>query len=215
MSFDQLQQGARFAWYPSEYSIASQKNTPWHIACDYLSTTLNPEAWQEIKPLIDPVQGPSATQLLRIICKWDQVELIELLYSKYPKLFLTSHQFFVPNKLFLDAYAFPENCEGSRFIIKENNLISGRLATLTAVCLCALYGATCCLEYLLEQGADPNGLDCPNGWSYFKLAGDQIMPVTPLDCAELAGQDDSCLTLEIFGGKTLLKILDEEQYRTY
>lgn len=76
----------------------------------------------------------------------------------------------------------------------------------------ALTGAADSLETLLELGADPNGLESPESWSYLTPSwtpSDQgiIIPVSPMDCALLAGQEDCQQVLEAFCGAPLRELI--------
>jgi hypothetical protein len=63
---------------------------------------------------------------------------------------------------------------------------------------------------LLEYGADPDGLESADSWSYIKLGNGDILPVSPMDCALLGGNEDCQLLLELYGGVTLHEHLTDE-----
>jgi len=68
-------------------------------------------------------------------------------------------------------------------------------------------GSIRCLEALLELGADPNGLDCTTGENWLsRLDGIGMFPVAPLDCAQVAEQEECCLLLELYGGVTVQRL---------
>lgn len=90
---------------------------------------------------------------------------------------------------------------------------------LNAVALCAKQGSILCLEELLSLGADPNGLDCPTAGNRMQLApGEEGIPVTPLDCARIAEQEECCFLLELYGGVTVQRLCglkESEMPRSY
>ena len=88
-----------------------------------------------------------------------------------------------------DKHRFEDYCEIQRLFIAHEV----RRFEQACRCPCAL----------LDLGADPNGLDTPESWSYIKLLNGKILPVSPMDCALLSGQEDCQQALELFGGVSL------------
>ena len=73
-------------------------------------------------------------------------------------------------------------------------------------------GSIRCLEALLELGADPNGLDCTTGGNWLsRVDGIGMFPVTPLDCAQVAEQEECCLLLELYGGVTVQRLCGRKE----
>lgn len=178
----------------------------------YLEETMGPERgsrWlKELDELLDrcALNREDVNLLVRGICREDAPELVELLYPIAAELFLTPWE--------------QDDGQGRRFRPdsppeERSRLAGGRLpplkrlsrwgARLNALALCALMGRAGCLEALLELGADPNGLDMGEEWNLLAFTDDPLaapMPVTPLDCALAAGEEDCALLLELYGGQT-------------
>ena len=93
-----------------------------------------------------------------------------------------------------------------------------KLSVIVPACQVEAY-LPACLEALLELGADPNGLDCTTGENWLsRLDGIGMFPVAPLDCAQVAEQEECCFLLELYGGVTVQRLcglIESEMPRSY
>lgn len=198
----------RFAWYRRETGGESQKDLEWHSTCRWLNENLPPEYARDLANFLRPGGDLRPGELLSQISSCNAAAIVDLLYPRTPGLFLNSQMYDI----------FPLVSAGSAQLPFARTLLQScdpiRTARLSAACLFAVTGAATCLEALLDLGVDPNGLDTPESWSYLQLRNDQILPVSPMDCAQLAGQEDCRLVLELFGGVSLHENLpDQDTYQ--
>lgn len=129
----------------------------------------------------------STRKFFCFLLRYDAAEFVELLFPRYPRLFLDS-----------EFFLFPE--PGPDF---PRPRTAAQVSFLSA---CALTGSVGCLSALLELGADPNGPREPEQWntlepSHFPTGRPAL--VTPLDCARYGGHADCCTLLELYGGETM------------
>ena len=191
----------RFAWYPCENGWETQKDLEARLIKQWLNENLSSQEYSAWRRELLNNESIKPEQLLNAISSHHTPELVELLFPRKPQLFLTARQFTLSHLLLADA------CHPTFSPEILQQCLYSHTAHLSATCLFALTGAMACLESMLEQGADPDGLDSPASWSYFELGNDRILPVTPMDCALLADQEDCQLVLEMFGGKTLAECI--------
>lgn len=195
----------RYGWYLHADRPETQLQREWRITKAWLFGNLPARDIPAWKRILEPKQTGSScltpdlspARLLQLICEHHSPELVHLLYPRYPVLFLHSHSHRFSPSLFDDSV---------HTALDLQNIVLAREARLNAACLFACSGAVNCLEALLEEGADPNGMDCPEGWSHIGLLRGDVLPVTPMDCALLANQEECCLLLELYGGKSILEL---------
>lgn len=194
-----------YGWYSSASGCETQFQRERRITKDWIRTHLPAHAQPVWLSLMDSY-SPNQTRkeaLLRINQN-DLSELVTLLYPRFPEMFHTALRHTLSPTLFPNIWEQP-------LPYSEELLIQcchSRTAYLDAACLFALTGAVACLEALLEHGADPDGLERPDSWSYIELPNSRILPVTPMDCALLGDNEDCQLVLEMYGGKSLHEHLD-------
>ena len=187
----------RFAWYQREGRGETQKEMESRLTRRWLEENLPEEEVENLLTLLDGWDGPTAAELLAHIAEHDAAPLVDLLYPRFPQLFLESRKYTI------NAIRFSDNCQPPFTPEVLQSCLFARAARLSAACLFAVTGAATCLEALLDLGVDPNGLDTPESWSYIELPNNHILPVAPMDCAQLADQEDCQLVLEMFGGVSL------------
>jgi len=187
-----------YGWYPSDSGGETQNQRESRITRDWLREALPESAqWDWLRRLRGGTFPTRETALLCQIGKHDTPELIDLLYPKLPQLFHTARQYSLPFTLLANLCDAPFSPE----VLQQ--LVNPYTAQLDALCFFAFTGSLCCLEALLEHGADPNGLEISESWSYLELSNNRILPVSPMDCALLAGNEDCQFALELFGGRSL------------
>lgn len=187
----------RFVWYPNGERGESQQERDKRVTRQWWMENVGEEMWEDYESLLNDFALPSRGEFLGKLCGWDAAPLVELLYPRDEGLFLKGQPYTI------DRTWFQERLE-KWFGLSGDNIMHWRL---NAACLFAFSGASSCLETLLEQGADPNGLDCPEGLSGLVLWTGQLVPVTPLDCAMLARREDCQMVLELFGGESCSDLL--------
>ena len=196
---DRLDVGAadRFAWYKGEGRGETQKEMESRITRSWLEENLPKEEVKKLLTLLDGRKSPTAEELLAHIAEHDAVPLVDLLYPRFPQLFLKSrkYSFYAIRFSNLCMPPFPPEVLQSCLLAQNGQL--------SAACLFALTGAVGALEALLEYGVDPHGLDTPESWSYINLPNGHILPVAPLDCALLTDDENCLLTLSMFGGESI------------
>lgn len=187
----------QFAWYPWGRGYENQEDLERRNIRQWLNDNLPP---QEACGWIGYLRNnwrPRTSDFLSLVSTCHTIELVQLLYPRFPHLFLASHMYSLSPMLFTDLCQPPFTSEVLR------NCALSRMARFNAACLFALTGSVACLEALLEQGADPDGMDGPESWSYIQLLNGLILPVTPMDCALLSGNEDCQQVLEMYGGASL------------
>lgn len=186
----------RFAWY-CHNGGECQKDMEWRLTRHWLEENL-PQAYiRNFTGLLGRDREMRPAELLNQISSLQAAPVVELLYPRSPGLFLDSRTYSLSSTLFTDFVQPPF----TRELLQDCSF--SRTARLSAACLFALTGSLTCLETLLDLGADPNGLDTEASWSYIELIRGEILPVSPLDCALLSGQEDCRQALELFGGVSL------------
>ena len=195
---DRLDVGAadRFAWYKGEGRGETQKEMESRITHSWLEENLPKEEVKKLLTLLDGRKSPTAEELLAHIAEHDAAPLVDLLYPRFPQLFLESRKYSI------NAIRFSDICQPPFTPEVLQSCLHARGSYLSAACLFALTGAVGALEALLEYGVDPHGLDTPESWSYINLPNGHILPVAPLDCALLTDDENCLLTLSMFGGES-------------
>ena len=186
----------RFAWY-RQNGGESQRDMEWRVTSRWLEENLPQACFRNFTDLLQRGRELHPAELLSQISSVHASPMVELLYPRSPGLFLESRTYSLSPTLFTDFVQPPftqEILQGCTY---------SRTARLSAACLFALTGSLTCLETLLDLGADPNGLDTEKSWSYIELLGGKILPVSPMDCALLSGQEECQQALELFGGASL------------
>lgn len=187
----------RFAWYKREKGGENQKDMEWRVTRRWLEENL-PQAYiRNFADLLRRGRELRPGELLSEISSCNAAAMVDLLYPRTPGLFLDSRTYDIFPLVSADSAQLPF----AQMLLQSCDHI--RTARLSAACLFSVTGAATCLEALLDLGVDPNGLDTPESWSYLQLRNDQILPVSPMDCAQLAGQEDCQLVLEMFGGVSI------------
>lgn len=187
----------RFAWYPTEKGFESQQDMERRITFRWLEDNLSTQDADSWIDLLKYNAHSNPSRLLSHLCSRNSAPMVHLLYPRSPNLFLNSYMYTLSPMLFSDFCQPPF----TQKVLQD--CLCARTAHLNAACLCALSGAVSCLEALLDLGADPDGMDGPESWSYIELLNDQILPVSPMDCALLSGEEDCQQVLELFGGSSL------------
>lgn len=196
-----------YCWYPTANGGETMRQREETATRSWLQENLSPAAQLEwLRKTANRHPGIRREEVIRTICKHDSAELVELLYPRDPDLFRKARQYTLSSTLF--PCVWDRQVPYSEEVLTQ--CVHARTAQLDAACLCALVGATGCLEKLLEQGADPDGLDIPDSWSYIELSNRQIVPVSPMDCALLGGNEDCQMVLDMFGGKSLHEHLTDD-----
>lgn len=195
-----------YSWHPTALGGETLRQQETRIAQDWIRKNLSLPAQREwLRSAVYRNGDLRREEAIRTICAHDSAELVELLYPRDPELFHKARQYTLSSQLFDSLYEGP---------FTENILqqcVCSRTACLDAACLFALAGAVGCLEKLLEYGADPDGLETPDSWSYLELPSGKILPVCPMDCALLGGNEDCQLLLDMFGGRMLHEHLEASQ----
>lgn len=191
-----------YGWYPTGQGGETVQDRELRIAGDWFCKNLPASDWPMWKRFQQGLPIGRA-EALSGICQYDCPQLVELLYPRFPDLFCSARRYTLTPEL---ISRFWEEGPYSEEVLMQ--CCRARAAHLDATCLCALTGAVDCLEMLLQYGADPDGLENSGSWSYIELPGDRILPVTPMDCALLTGNEDCRLVLEMYGGKALHQHLD-------
>ena len=186
-----------FAWYPREGGFESQDGFERQAIHQWLDDNLSFSEANDWKFFLQRHIDHSPSFFLSHIVTTHAVELVHLLYPHYPGLFLASREYTVSPSTFTDFCQPPFTPE-----LLRSCLLSRRLH-LNAACFFALSGTAVCLEALLDLGADPDGLDTPESWSYIDLPDSRILPVSPMDCALLSGEETCQMVLELYGGTSL------------
>ena len=186
-----------YGWYPT-HGGETQHRREHRITIDWLREHLPTSCragWISLMNTAWTKQTPK--DVLQRISKHDTSELVELLYPRKPEMFHTARKYTLSYELFANDYdgPFPQD------LLQQ--CVQAREGCLSATCLFALTGAVGCLGTMLDYGADPNGLESPDSWSYIKLPNYRILPVTPMDCALLSDNEDCQMVLEMFGGRML------------
>jgi len=187
-----------YGWHPAGLGGETLRQQEIRVGDSWLRKNLSPAAQREWlrHAALHRTDLPRA-EAIRTICSHDSAELVELLYPRDETLFRKARQYTLSATLFTSMYEGPFTEE----VLMQ--CVHARTACLNAACLFALCGATGCLEKLLESGADPDGLEAPDSWSYIELPDGQILPVSPMDCALLGDNEDCQFLLDMYGGKTL------------
>jgi len=186
-----------YGWYPNGEAGEHQAQREQRVTQEWLHQNLPENAQSLWQNALCRQQTGTVTETMNRICKFDSAELVELLYPRFPQLFRHARKYTLSSDLFAGCWQPPYS---------EELLVQcchARTAYLDAACLFALTGAVSCLETLLEYGADPDGLETPDSWSYIQLPNCNILPVTPMDCALLSDNEDCQMVLELYGGQTL------------
>ena len=186
----------RFAWY-RQNGGENQEEMEWRVTRRWLEENLPQMYIQNVDDLLRQGRELRPGELLSEISSVHASPMVELLYPRSPSLFLNSQPYSLTPTL-IKGFVQPPFTQD---VLQECTYSQD--ARLSAACLFALTGSPTCLEALLDLGADPNGLDTPESWSYIKLLNGKILPVSPMDCALLSGQEDCQLVLEMFGGVSL------------
>lgn len=187
---------ARFAWYMHNGG-ETQEEMEWRVTRRWLEENLPEVEAKNLLTLLDGRKPPTAEELLAHIAEHDAVPLVDLLYPRFPQLFLKSRKYSI------NAIRFSNLCLPPFTPEVLQSCLLARTGQLSAACLFALTGAVGALEALLEYGVDPHGLDMPESWSYLDLPNGRILPVAPLDCALLTDDENCLLTLSMFGGESI------------
>ncbi len=187
----------RFAWYKGEGRGETQKEMESRLTRLWLEENLPEQEVKNLLTLLDGRKPPTAEELLTHIAEHDAVPLVDLLYPRFPQLFLKSRKYSI------NAIRFSNLCLPPFTPEVLQSCLLARTGQLSAACLFALTGAVGALEALLEYGVDPHGLDTPESWSYIDLPNGRILPVAPLDCALLTDDENCLLTLSMFGGESI------------
>ena len=182
--------GPRYSWCPQD-----PEGVDHYQLGLYLKETMGQEWGERWLCMLDSMAShatalgvDSASWLVEQICQYDAAELVKLLYPVMPELFLTPRKY--PGR---DEYPV-------------------RKGRLNALAWRAEMGSIRCLEALLELGADPNGLDCTTGGNWqSRVDGIGMFPVAPLDCAQVAEQEECCLLLELYGGVTVQRLCGRKE----
>lgn len=186
----------RFAWYMHNGG-ETQEEMEWRVTRRWLEENLPEVEAKNLLTLLDGRKPPTAEELLAHIAEHDAVPLVDLLYPRFPQLFLKSRKYSI------NAIRFSNLCLPPFTPEVLQSCLLARTGQLSAACLFALTGAVGALEALLEYGVDPHGLDMPESWSYLDLPNGRILPVAPLDCALLTDDENCLLTLSMFGGESI------------
>ena len=186
----------RFAWYMHNGG-ETQEEMEWRVTRRWLEENLPEVEAKNLLTLLDGRKPPTAEELLAHIAEHDAVPLVDLLYPRFPQLFLKSRKYSI------NAIRFSNLCLPPFTPEVLQSCLLARIGQLSAACLFALTGAVGALEALLEYGVDPHGLDMPESWSYLDLPNGRILPVAPLDCALLTDDENCLLTLSMFGGESI------------
>ena len=186
----------RFAWYMHNGG-ETQEEMEWRVPRRWLEENLPEVEAKNLLTLLDGRKSPTAEELLAHIAEHDAVPLVDLLYPRFPQLFLKSRKYSI------NAIRFSNLCLPPFTPEVLQSCLLARTGQLSAACLFALTGAVGALEALLEYGVDPHGLDMPESWSYLDLPNGRILPVAPLDCALLTDDENCLLTLSMFGGESI------------
>ena len=186
----------RFAWY-RQNGGENQEEMEWRVTLRWLEENLPQMYIRNFDDLLRRGRELRPGELLSEISSVHASPMVELLDPRSPSLFLNSQLYSLTPTLFKGFVQPPFTQE----VLQECTY--SKDARLSAACLFALTGSLTCLEALLDLGADPNGLDTPESWSYIKLLNGKILPVSPMDCALLSGQEDCQQALELFGGVSL------------
>lgn len=186
----------RFARYMHN-GDETQEEMEWRVTRRWLEENLPEVEAKNLLTLLDGRKPPTAEELLAHIAEHDAVPLVDLLYPRFPQLFLKSRKYSI------NAIRFSNLCLPPFTPEVLQSCLLARTGQLSAACLFALTGAVGALEALLEYGVDPHGLDMPESWSYLDLPNGRILPVAPLDCALLTDDENCLLTLSMFGGESI------------
>ena len=186
----------RFAWYMHNGG-ETQEEMEWRVTRRWLEENLPEVEAKNLLTLLDGRKPPTAEELLAHIAEHDAVPLVDLLYPRFPQLFLKSRKYSI------NAIRFSNLCLPPFTPEVLQSCLLARTGQLSAACLFALTGAVGALEALLEYGVDPHGLDMPESWSYLVLPNGLILPGAPLDCALLTDDENCLLTLSMFGGESI------------
>ena len=184
-----------YSWYPTASGGETLRQQEERITKDWMRENLSSQA--QLHWLRSTAHTMERKEVIHAICKYDSAELVELLYPRDDTLFRKARRYTLSPALFSNLYEGPFSEE----VLQQ--CVCARTACLDAACLFALSGAAGCLEALLENGIDPNGLDTPAGWSYIELPNGNILPVSPMDCALLGDNENCQFLLELYGGDTL------------
>lgn len=200
--FDTIPSRERFpgpyAWFPLPKGGETWEDQGRESAWQWLEQTFSPEDCVRWKELLGRGWRVTPEEMLRFISHHNSGAMVSLLYSRCPNLFLKGMTYRLSPELFPDWVEPP-------FSQKDLQLwASTRAGCLNAACLFALCGADDALHALLERGADPDGLDNPEGWSYLTLPdGKKGIPLCPMDCAILSKNENCQMVLELFGARSL------------
>ena len=186
----------RFAWY-RQNGGENQEEMEWRVTRRWLEENLPQEYIRNFDDLLRRGRELRPGELLSQISSVHASPMVELLYPRSPSLFLNSQPYSLTPTLIKGFVQPPFTQE----VLQECTYSQD--ARLSAACLFSLTGSPTCLEALLDLGVDPSGLDTPESWSYIKLLNGKILPVSPMDCALLSGQEDCHQALELFGGVSL------------
>ena len=207
-------------WYPSpvcheqhrqwtELASWLKENLPEPSASDWAQFFHYNKAYSRRTPVSD-------AEFFARLMQEDAAPLVRLLFPADPKRFLHSKEIRLSLELvdsILSTLQETTTESWQQEAVRASLHSSSEIAYLNATALSALCGATCCLEALLELGADPNGMDCPASWNTLNLTfTHNCQPVTPLDCAILAGRENCRLLLEMYGGQTSAEILGDSSH---
>ena len=186
----------RFAWY-RQNGGENQEEMEWRVTLRWLEENLPQMYIRNFDDLLRRGRELRPGELLSEISSVHASPMVELLYPRSPSLFLNSQLYSLTPTLIKGFVQPPFTQE----VLQECTY--SKDARLSAACLFALTGSLTCLEALLDLGADPNGLDTPESWSYINLPNGHILPVAPLDCALLTDDENCLLTLSMFGGESI------------
>lgn len=188
-----------YGWYPNGDRGEQQAQRELRVTREWVRQNLPEQAQTLWQNALRRHHTTTVTETMNRICKFDSAEMVELLYPRYPQLFHTARKYTLSPELFPCVWDQP--LPYSEEVLTQ--CCHSRRAHLDAACLFALTGAAACLEAMLDHGADPDGLETPESWSYIELPHHQILPVTPMDCALLADNEHCQMVLELYGGKSL------------
>lgn len=212
MRYDNYNPHLRQTWCPQD-----PKGVDHFALCQYFYETMGVEwgAWwlRELDRLAGRTQVldvDSRNRLVQQICKYDAPELVELLYPICPELFLTpiNHPFQAGELNALARCAQMGSVACLETLLElgadPNGLdnVTGR-NQLSLRARATLLESDASLATLQWQRLEnfPKGLNPLSG-----LCCGGAIPVTPLDCARLEGQEDCCLLLEQYGGVTVREL---------